>query len=251
MAFLDEKKYTVNLFIPCCMDMFTPSVPFTFVRFMEEVLHESCYYNTEQTCCGRQFFFRGEKESAKELGYRMLTFFANGMPIVTPSAACVGYVKRYFKDLFSTTAVPADLDNLLKNLYELCDYIVNYKKIESLGNRFPHRVFYFQTCASRNCCQSSNEAMTLLRNTQGLTLLHDPDLHLCCTATGDLAQRNNEMSDYFLKQIVDRIMEFEPEYITASDIHCLQYIDAYLQAQGEEKIEVIPLPSIFCANENE
>lgn len=247
MGFLDEKKYTVNLFVPCCMDMFTPSTPFTILRLLEDTLHETCYYNSAQTCCGRQFFLRGEKESAKELGYNLMTYFGNGLPIVAPSAACVGYIKKYFKELFSTTAVPSILENMIRNTYEICDYIVNYKQVECLGNTFEHRVFYFQTCASRNVCHSIDEALTLLKNTNGLTLLTDPDMHICCSANGDFAQLNNEMSDYFLGMIVKRIKEFEPEYITGSDLHCLQYIDAYLQAHGDDTMEVIPLPDILCS----
>lgn len=250
MGYLDDKKYTVNLFVPCCMDLFTPSSPDTLIKLMEDTLGETCYYNSSQTCCGRQFFLRGEKEAAKDLGYQLMTFYGNGLPIVAPSAACVGYIKRYFKELFATTAVPSVLENVTRNIYELCDYIVNCKKIEQLGNTFAHRVFYFQTCASRNACKSIDEALLLLKNTNGITLLTDSDMHLCCSANGEFAQLNNEMSDYFLKMIVDKIKDYKPEYITASDLHCLQYIDAYLKAQEEENIEVIPLTEILCATGN-
>ena len=61
----------VNLFIPCEMDMFSPSVAQSVVRLLEKLGLE-VHYNADQTCCGRNFYFSGEIETAKELGAKMM-----------------------------------------------------------------------------------------------------------------------------------------------------------------------------------
>ena len=60
---------------------------------------------------------------------------------------------------------------------------------------------------------------------------------------------NQEMSEFLLKKIVDRIMETGAEFITCADLHCLQYIDAYIQSEDID-LEVIPLPVILNASES-
>jgi hypothetical protein len=89
----------------------------------------------------------------------------------------------------------------------------------------------------------------LLRNTEGLELITDPSMHLCCSANGDFAMHNHEMSEALLKKIVDKIVETKAEYVTCADLHCLQYIDAYIQSHNVD-LEAIPLPIILNAAEN-
>ena len=239
----------VNLFVPCCMDLFIPQGPNAVISVLKK-LGDDCHYNTNQTCCGRHFFLKGEKDNAKELGFSMLELYCTRdnlpHPIVIPSAACVGYIKKYFPELFATIALPANIQHMVHDTYELCDYIVNVKGKTSLGNAFKHKVFYFQTCSARNLYPEADEAaLILLNNTRDLTLYTDPSMKLCCSANGDFAMHNGEMSEHLLKMIFHRIKEYDVEYVTAADPHCLQYLDAYLQSRSDLHIEVIPIAEIL------
>ena len=136
---------------------------------------------------------------------------------------------------------PKSVKHVTKKTFELCDYIVNEKKVTELGNSFPEKVFYFQSCAVRNQYRSGDEVETLLRNTKGLELFTDPSMDLCCSANGDFAMHNHEMSEFLLKKIVDRILETGAEFVTCADLHCLQYIDAYIQSEDIGKtVEQLP-----------
>lgn len=246
----------VNLFIPCCMDLFIPSTANTVMSILKK-LDVECKYEPEATCCGRQFYFRGEKEAARDLGYNFINLFKGGKemggdnviryPIVIPSTDCAGYIKKYFSDLFATAALPDDVKFVTRETYELCDYIVNKKGVTCLDNSFPNSVFYFESCSSRNLYKSGDEARILLQNTKGLTLIEDPDMKICCSAHSSFALHNQELSEYLLKMIVDKIVEKNAQFITSTDAHCLQFIDAYLQTREDVNIEVIPLPEILNA----
>lgn len=237
------KKYTVNLFVPCHMDLFLPYGVQPILSLLEG-MGEIPYYNSELTCCGRQFLMRGEIDAAQELAFRLVRYFDNGYPIVCPSSDCVGYLKKYAKQLCQHSAVQSAVAHVVQDSYELCDYIVNKKHVECLNNTFNHKVFYFRSCSARNI-YPSDDAITLLQNTKGLELVTDPDMKLCCCGNGDFALHNGELTELMLKQIVDRISSYDVEFVTSTDLHCLQYIDAYIATRNDVKFNVVPIAEIL------
>lgn len=234
---------TVNVFIPCSMDMFSPRIPHSVISLLEK-LGDQCYYNEESTCCGRKFFMEGAIECAKQLGEKLMSEYNPKYPMVIPSSACVGYIRNYYKRLFENTAVPADLKNFTRNVYELCEYIVNVKGITELNNTFNHRVFYFKSCAARNIHKLDEEPEILLRNTNGLDLLMDPEMNFCCSANGRFAVSNPETSDDMLEKIIGEIYARGAQYVTSTDVHCLQYLDSFIQSK-EISLEVIHIADIL------
>ncbi|MDR3047644.1 MAG: (Fe-S)-binding protein [Bacteroidales bacterium] len=241
------KNDTVNLFIPCSMDMFAPTIPISVIKVLEH-LGQSCFYNEESTCCGRKFFMEGAEEEAIYLSNKLMTEFSNKLPLIIPSTACSGYIKTHFKTLFENISVPAELEFFVNNVYDLCDYIVNVKHVTCVDNTFNHRVFYFKSCAARNMYNLGNEPEILLKNTKGLDLLTDPDMIDCCSANGQFALQNPEVSDIMLSSLIDKIYRQGAQYVTSTDIHCLQYIDAYIQSE-EIGIEVIHIADILASKE--
>ena len=187
---------------------------------------------------------RGEIDTAQELAFRLVRFFDNGYPIVCPSSDCVGYLKKYAKQLCQHSAVHAAVTHVVQESYELCDYIVNKKHTECLNNAFNHKVFYFRSCTARNV-YPSDDALTLLNNTKGLELVTDSEMKLCCCGNGDFALHNGELTDQMLKQIVDRILTYDVEFVTSTDLHCLQFIDAYIATRNDVKFNVVPIAEIL------
>lgn len=236
----------VNVFIPCDMDMFSPQVAESVVQLLEK-LGLVVHYNAEQTCCGRKFYFSGETECARDLATKMMSEFGESKyPLIIPSAACAGFIRKYYGSLLTNISVVNDLRNFVANTYELCDFIVNQLGVTKLNNRFAERVFYFKSCAARNMYGLEDEAEILLRNTDGLELLTDPDMTGCCSANGRFSVINPEMSDQMIEKIVTKIYSMGTQYITSTDIHCLQHFDAFIQAKGIG-LEVIHIADILNA----
>ncbi|HPY80756.1 MAG TPA: (Fe-S)-binding protein [Bacteroidales bacterium] len=236
----------VNLFIPCEMDMFTPSTAWSVINVLEKI-GEPVIYNPEQTCCGRKFYYEGDIETARELGRKMIREFDLKYPIITPGTACVGYIKKQYAKLFENIEIPAEIKKFTESIFELCHYIVYTKGIEKLNNTFNHRVFYFKSCTARNIYQPSNAPEILLQNTKGLDLLLDPSMNDCCGANNVFAIANPEVEQEMVKNIVHKIYSMGAQFVTSTDIECLQHIDAYVQAHGIG-LEVIHIADILNAD---
>ncbi len=238
----------VNVFIPCCMDMFSPLIPPSVMTILEQ-LGDTCIYNEESTCCGRQLHQEGAIECAQQLAKKLINEYNSKYLTVIPSSACAGYIKTHFKELLENVVVPAELKNFTNNIYELCDYIVNVKGVTTLNNTFNHRVFYFKSCSARNVYKLQDEAEILLKNTNRLELLQSDKTFDCCTANSRFSFHNPEISDAILEDIVRTIYELGAQYITSTDIHCLQQIDAFIQANSQYNIEVIHIADILAHQE--
>ena len=238
----------VNVFIPCCMDMFCPTIPISVMNILE-TLGDACIYNESSTCCGRKLYQEGAIECAKQLGEKLIGEYNSKYPIVIPSTACAGYIKNQFKHLFENIIVPSELKSFTQNIYELCDYIVNVKNVQCMNNTFNHRVFYFKSCAARNSYRLYEEVEILLKNTRGLELLESNKTFECCTANSRFSFQNQPVTDMILGDMIKHIYDMGAQYITSTDIHCLQHIDAYIQADPQYKIEVIHIADILAHRE--
>jgi len=237
----------VNVYIPCCMDMFAPSVAQSTFAVLER-LGDEIIYNQEQTCCGRRFYHVGEIGLAKELANKLILECELKYHTVVPTTSCVGYIKNYYKELLENSTEVNMIRNFTQNIYELCYYIVNIKAVEKLNNTFNHRVFYFKSCSARNLYKLDDEPELLLSNTRGLDLLIDNDLNTCCGANSHFALANPEISDILCNQIIERAYQMGAQYITSTDLHCLQHIDAVLNTLGIT-LETIHIADILLGEE--
>jgi L-lactate dehydrogenase complex protein LldE len=237
----------VNLFIPCCMDMFAPSVSRSVVTILER-LGDEIIYNPEQTCCGRRFYQVGELELAKELANKLILEYDLKYHTVVPTTSCVGYIKNYYKEMLKNAAEVNMIRTFTQNIFELCYYIVNIKAIEKLDNTFSHRVFYFKSCSARNLYKLDDEPELLLSNTKGLDLLIDKDLNTCCGANSNFSLANPEVSDILCNQIIERAYQMGAQYITSTDLQCLQHIDSVLNTL-DITLETIHIADILLGEE--
>jgi L-lactate dehydrogenase complex protein LldE len=94
-----------------------------------------------------------------------------------------------------------------------------------------------------------DEPELLLCNTKGLDLLIDRDLNTCCGANSHFAFANPEASDVLCHQIIDRAYQMGAQYITSTDMHCLQHIDAILNTL-DITLETIHIADILLGEEN-
>lgn len=221
----------VNLYVPCQMDMFQSGTARSAIAVLER-LGDRCQYFEEQTCCGCRFYLEGEIAYAKDLAINVLDRYDVKIPFVIPDSACAGFVKTQYKHMLKNAYTPTDLAMFTQNVRELCDYIVNVKQVECLGNTFAHKVFYFKSCSARNVYPANNAPETLLRNTQGLELLLDDIIHGCCGAKGRFSNVNSAASEALLGEIISKVSNMGAEYITSTDIRCLQHLEAYIVAHG-------------------
>jgi L-lactate dehydrogenase complex protein LldE len=231
------------------MDMFTPSSAQSLMELLER-LGDTVVYKEELTCCGFKFYNEGNADYATALASKFFKEIDCNLPVIIPTASCSGFIRRYYRILLENMYNPVELKNFTAQCYELCDYLVNVKQIKKLPNQFNYRVFYFKSCSARNLYNLGDEPEQLLRMVNGLSLLEDKDLsQLCCAANSRMPFTKPAVSDNLLSQIITRIYQEGAQYVTSTDIHCLQHIDAYLQAQEKiQGLQVIPIGDILNAD---
>ncbi len=233
----------VNLYIPCQMDMFQSGTAYSAMSVLERI-GDRCQYFEEQTCCGCRFYLEGEIVYAKDLAINVLDCYDEKLPFIIPDSTCAGFMKTQYKHLLKNAYTPTKLATFIQNVHELCDYIVNVKHIECLNNYFGHKVFYFKSCSARNVYPANDAPETLLRNTRGLELLMDDDLQGCCGANGRFSKVNPAAAESLMGEIVSKIINMGVEYITSTDIRCLQHLDAYKEAHAVD-VEIIHIADIL------
>ncbi len=244
-----SEKQTVFLYVPCQMDLFQGETVLSVIAVLDR-LGKFSHYDPENTCCGRRFFMEGSLQYAQDLSYKVIKSYTDycelhkkTFPIIVPDAACAGYMKKDFDVVLKNATIPADLSNFIDNVYELCDYIVNKLHVQKLNNEFRHRVFYFKTCSAMNKYPANNAPEILLSNTIGLDLIFDGE-KCCCGANGRFPMLNPSTAEKMAGEIVQRAYNQGAEYITSTDIHCLQMLDAYKQ-QNDVDIEIIHIADIL------
>ena len=144
------------------MDLFQAETVTSVITVLDR-LGLFCHYDPESTCCGRRFFMEGEIQYAKDLGYQVIHSYteycdlhSKKFPVVVPDAACAGFMRSHFDMILKNATLPSELNNFVGNLYELCDFIVNVLNVNYLNNVFPHRVFYFKSCAAKHLYPENN-----------------------------------------------------------------------------------------------
>lgn len=251
---MSDSQQTVFLYVPCQMDLFQAETVSSVIEVLDR-LGQFCHYDMESTCCGRRFFMEGEMQYAKDLGYQVIKSYTeycelhkNKFPVVIPDAACAGFMRRYFNLILKNATLPNELSTFVNNVHEMCDYIVNVLKVNSLGNSFKHRVFYFKSCSARHLYSENQAPETLLKNTHGLDLIEDTEEHSCCGANGRFPMLNPEAAEKMTGEIVQRAYNQGAEYITSTDIHCLQLMDAFKQ-QHNVDLGIIHIADILKGEE--
>ncbi|NOZ45942.1 MAG: (Fe-S)-binding protein [Chlorobi bacterium] len=218
----------VDIFIPCFIDQIYPETGFNLVKVLEKLgVHVN--YNTEQTCCGQPSFNSGYWDETKEIAEKFLSNFLNDRPIVSPSASCTGFVKKYYDELFKDTILYHNYKKVSKNLYEVTDFIVNVLKKEDIGASWEGIVTYHDSCASLREYKLNDEPRRLLRKVKGLKLVEMDETDTCCGFGGTFAVKHEPISTAMAEQKVNNALKTGADYIVSTDTSCLMHIEGYIK----------------------
>ena len=184
---------TIDLFIPCNIDQFHPDTAVNTVKVLEKAGVE-VNYNPDQTCCGRFAYNAGYVEEAKALGDKFISELENDRPVVIPSAACVAFIKKRYPELFFNTSNHLNVKRLVKNVYELTDFLVNVLQFDDFGAEFPHKVTFHDSCSAIRELGIGIEARQLLSKVKGLELVEMKQTDMCCGGELTLAMNHEEVA---------------------------------------------------------
>lgn len=219
---------TVDIFIPCFIDQVYPQTGFNMIRILEKCGVE-VHYNDEQTCCGQMAFNSGFWEEAKSIGEKFIHDFSGDHYVVGPSASCVGYVRKYYNELFLNTSLHNEYRSLQKRIFEFTDFLVNVLKRDDFGAVFNHSVTYHDSCAALREYGIKDEPRQLLSKVKGLELLEMKDSDTCCGFGGTFSVKHQAIASAMAEQKVENAVATGAEYIVSTDSSCLMHQDGYIR----------------------
>jgi L-lactate dehydrogenase complex protein LldE len=242
----------VGLFIPCYIDQLYPHVGLATVEVLER-LGVEIEYPTGQTCCGQPMANTGCVEEARPLAKRFFELFKAYDYVVCPSGSCTSMVRHHYDEYFPGHA---EFDIFKHRVYELCEFIVDVLKIETLAGAFPHRVGLHNSChglrelrlgkSSETVGPAFNKALQLLEGLRGISFaeLERPDE--CCGFGGTFAVSEEAVSCMMGQDRVHDHRQAGAEIITANDMSCLMHLEGLIRRQ-KTPLKVMHIAELLAA----
>jgi L-lactate dehydrogenase complex protein LldE len=233
----------IELFIPCFIDQLYPQTAFNTIKILEKAGCEP-RYNPKQTCCGQPAFNSGYWDEARKLATKFFADFPNAsLPIVSPSASCISFVKHHYKKLFKEqAALLAECERVGQQGYELSDFLVNVLKVDDLGASFPHKVTFHDSCSALREYGIKTEPRLLLSKVKGLELIEMEESETCCGFGGTFAVKNTAISSAMAEKKVENAIAAGVEYLISTEASCLMNINGYCEKHK------LPLKGIHLAD---
>lgn len=216
----------VAIFIPCFVDQLYAQTAWNMIQILEDLGCE-VLYNPNQTCCGQPAYNAGIIEPAKVVATKFYQdleqYQLQNIPIVCPSASCVGFVRNHLANVVEsmTTKLP---------IYELSEFLVQLPTIRQLQPTFDAKVMYHDACAALRECSIKAEPRQLLQQVQKLEVVY-PTNENCCGFGGTFAVKYEPISVAMAAKKVQQALDLEATAIVSTDLSCLMHLQAYIDQQ--------------------
>ena len=229
----------VGLFIPCYIDQVYPRVGMATVRLLEK-LGVSFEFPVNQTCCGQPQFNSGCFSDAAKLAVKMCRIFKDFDWVVCPSGSCTGMVREYYELLLDSEKARDDFKHLVSHTLELCEFLIDVLKVETIDGSFPHKVGLHQSChglrglglgvpSEQVLPGRTGKVMRLLKSLRGIELVTTGRSDECCGFGGTFSVFEGAVSSFIGR---DRIKDYEQagaEVIVSYDVSCLMHLEGLIR----------------------
>lgn len=251
---MNGRPVRVGLFIPCYIDQLYPEVGLATVDVLQKFGVE-VDFPVEQTCCGQPMANTGCCEDTRPLAVKFLKIFKDYPYVVCPSGSCVSMVRHHYDEYLR--GMPG-FEELKRNTFELCEFLLDVLKIEHIGGSFPHRVGLHNSChghralrlgsASELMVPRFNKVRQLLETVEGIqfTELSRPDE--CCGFGGTFSINEEAISSAMGMDRLRDHLQAGTEVITAADMSCLMHMQALIR-RNKLPLSVMHVAQIFAGQQ--
>ncbi len=242
----------VALFIPCYVDQFYPGAAVATLELLEKLGCE-VDYPLEQTCCGQPMANSGCENESLETAKLFIKNFKDYDYIVGPSGSCVLHVREHYHVLEHSPEVV----HVREKTFELCEFLTDILKVESLQATFPHKVGLHLSCHGQRgmrMAQSSeivgpefSKMRQLLQMVQGLELVELNRKDECCGFGGTFAVAEEAVSAKMGKDRVADHLQNGAEVITGGDMSCLMHMEGLIKRE-RQSLKIMHIAEILNGN---
>lgn len=171
--------------------------------------------------------------------------------IVTPSGSCAYHVKKHYNIIPQTDEVT----KVRKNVYELCDFILNILKVKDLGASFPpFKVGVHKSCHGLrglrlgSCSEVVGPRFSyieeLLQEVKGVELMPVKRSDECCGFGGTFAVTEEAISVKMGKDKIKDHLESGVEVMTATDTSCLMHLEGLVN-RNQQPLKILHIAEIL------
>lgn len=242
----------VGLFIPCFMNELYPKSCMATLKLLENVGLD-VEYPMNQTCCGQPMANSGCSRDMKELAYQFVENFKSYDYIVAPSGSCVTMVKEHYEPFFEDDN--PDYNKVKTSIYEVCEFLHDIIKIDSLDISFPYKVGVHNSChGHRALGLGSPSELNIPANNKLKNLLNlIPDIEIvelkrddeCCGFGGTFCVSEEDISVAMGKDRINDHLNANAQIITGADMSCLMHMEGLINRQ-KQPIKVMHITEILA-----
>lgn len=236
----------VQIFIPCFIDQLYPQVGFNMVKVLEKA---GCTitYNENQTCCGQAAYNAGFWGEAKDVCKKFLTDFEGTDYIVGPSASCVGFVRNYYKTLFTHSSLQQQQVSEIENrIFEFSEFLIKVLGVDDFGAILHAKATYHNSCAALRECHVKAEPKQLLGKVQGLEMIDMAENETCCGFGGTFAVKMEPISIAMGNNKIDNALATGAEVLISTDMSCLMHLDGIIKNRNAN-MQVMHLADVLAS----
>lgn len=244
----------VALFIPCYVDQFFPQIGMATLELLQAYPEIEVDFPEAQTCCGQPMANTGCLDDTRPLAERFVDIFAGYDHVVSPSGSCVSMVRNHYKGFFQSDA---RFEHLKTHVWELCEFLLDVMKIESLPHAFPHRVGLHSSChglrelrldpCSERTGNQPSKVKRLLSMVPGIELVDLQRSDECCGFGGTFAVAEEGVSVMMGADRVDDHIQAGAEVMTATDSSCLMHMQGLI-SRGKKPLKTMHIAEILAGH---
>ncbi|MBP1617544.1 MAG: Fe-S oxidoreductase [Bacteroidetes bacterium] len=227
----------VGLFIPCYVNAVFPEVGIASYKLLDHFGVE-VDYPIDQTCCGQPMANGGFEDKAIPLAKKFDQLFEKYDYVVAPSASCVAFVKENYPRLLKKEE---HLCQTSGKIYDICEFLHDVLKVDSLPGKFPHKVSVHNSChgvrelhlssASELNIPKYSKVKDLLSLVEGVEVLEPQKVDECCGFGGMFSVEESAISSCMGEDKVKNHIATGAEYITGADSSCLMHMEGVVDRQ--------------------
>ncbi len=238
----------VGLFVTCLVDLMRPSIGMAALKLLEGAGCEVGVPDT-QTCCGQPGYNSGDKASALALARKVLAEFEGYDYVVAPSGSCAGMIKTHYPDLFAGDADAPRAAALCAKTFELCDFLVNVLKVQTVPGSFDGTITYHDSCSGLRELGVKQQPRDLLGKVAGLKIEEMNEAEACCGFGGTFAVKFGEISTHIVDRKCDNACATNAGAIVLGDLGCMLNIEGRLRRRGDAKTQVLHVAEVLAGPE--
>lgn len=234
----------VGLFIPCYVNTIYPEVGVASYKLLTS-LGVDVDYPIDQTCCGQPMANAGFEDKAIPLAVHFESIFDKFDYVVAPSASCAAFVKENYPRLLKKEE---HLCQTSDKIMDICEFVHDVLKVESLPSSFPHKVSVHNSChgvrelhlssASELNIPRYSKIKSLLSLVKGIEVLEPQKVDECCGFGGMFSIEETDVSVCMGQDKLKNHIATGAEFITGADSSCLMHM------QGIVSREKLPIKFI-------